>query len=54
MNSKAQEIYLVVQDHYFDSHKAQILISALSRSRVDNFTYMNAASGFNMKGDNFS
>lgn len=46
-NSRAEDVYVMIQDNQFNSPKAQILISALERSSVKNFVFNNVAIGFN-------
>jgi hypothetical protein len=52
--SQVQEIYLTVHDNYFNVTKAHLLIDALSKSRVENFTFCNVAQNFNIDGNNES
>jgi hypothetical protein len=41
-----------VQDNYFNVAKAHLLIDALSRSRIENFTFCNVAQNFDTEGNN--
>jgi hypothetical protein len=45
---------LTIQDSYFDSNKANTLISAISRSKIQNFSFTNVVPGFDTTGTNFS
>jgi hypothetical protein len=54
LNSRADDVYLMVQDNLFNESKAQVLIKALERSAVRNFVFNNVAVGFNSDGSNFS
>ena len=54
LNSRADDVYLMVQDNLFNESKAQVLIKALERSAVRNFVFNNVAVGFNSDGYNFS
>ena len=52
--SGAQEIYLTVQDNFFNQSKAHILLEAVSRSRIQNFSFVNVAQNFDADGHNYS
>ena len=52
--SGASEIYLTIQDNYFDINKAHTLINAISRSRIQNFSMVNIATGFDVTGSNYT
>lgn len=54
LNSRADDVYLMVQDNLFNESKSQVLIKALERSAVRNFVFNNVAVGFNSDGSNFS
>ena len=45
---------MTVQDNYYCQQKAQILINAIARSNVKNFTFVNIAQAFDVKGNNYS
>jgi hypothetical protein len=54
LNSRAEDVYIMVQDNLFNAVKAQILIRALERSAVRNLVFTNLAVGFNAEGHNYS
>ena len=46
--SRADDVYLMVQDNFFNEYKAKIIISALRDSSVKNFVFSNTAMEFNI------
>jgi hypothetical protein len=53
--NKAEEVYLQIQDNFFNRNKAEALIEGLSKiGRVNNFVFRNVASAFDSEGSNYS
>ncbi len=50
----ATQVYLTVQDNYFSQAKAQILIQAISKAKIQNFTFINTVEGFDALENNYS
>lgn len=53
-NSRADDVYIMVQDNLFDQNKAESIKNALKRSNVKNFVFNNVALGFDAQGNNYS
>ena len=53
-NSEASEMYLTIQDNFFNQRKAEILTEALKTSGIKNLVFFNSTQGFDVKDRNFT
>lgn len=51
---QAYELYLMVEDNFFNRSKAEVIIESLQGSSVRNFVFSNVAGGFDADNRNYS
>ena len=53
-NSSADELYLMVQDNFFNRSKAEALQEVIQHSKIRNLVFNNTAMGYDADGSNYS
>lgn len=53
-HSAADELYLMLQDNFFNRSKSEVLLETLQSSKIKNLVINNVAGGFDADGSNFS